>query len=460
MGTLMKIITLSVATLLASVAFFVFDADPDEVRISEAPLSREANATDGPPELAQREPEPATRESAASSFPDEPQFVFVTELKGLVVDELGQPVSEARVALSKPDSNPRLRPLEEENTNAVGAFQFSRSEKAESTPLVLSVIADGFQRIAIRDPWERQPRGGWRIELKRGQVLKGEVVDEEDQPIPGLELIAFTANSGVDHVSPSQVRLRFGRLGANSPAPGCIAQADALGRVQFDALGDENYIVQSLDPEWLILSPGQVEPSDGFVRWRARRALGVRLNVIDNLTGEPLKARAVFRMDVRFDDGEETMFDQWIGHGLGEVSFLVGPGILPKFGDRKLVWVQFHGDVKVGGVEVSWRAPALEDEDGVLGVATVDVEVDPSEAPPIEVDDRPWPTGRFEIDVQLDDGSPCRETLYAYWRVTWSTHPRRLGSHQSERRRRSLQTRSPRRRSRCAPRTHRRLRKP
>ena len=309
----------------------------------------------------------------------------VGELTGTVVDEDGQPIAGATVYIvpsrSARAASPQSGVLAQTTTDAAGAFWLTPPVEAqENGAFDLGAVANGYLRSLVTS---REVRPRTRLVLLPGRSISGRVVDEQGYPVPGLEVLASTRGAVIEHVSPAQSRLRAERAllaDASSTYHQCRSWTDAAGLLVLSGLPeDETLEIRSLDPEWSIIESTRVDDDDAVsVEWVARRRLGVRLEVIDVTTGQPVElARAVFCCEVTFANGEFQDFSQWVGRGKGTVSFMLGPD-LPQIVGRRIIKAVFYGTVGSGETEVQWRADPIVDGNGALGIAEVRVELDPS----------------------------------------------------------------------------------
>ncbi len=302
--------------------------------------------------------------------------------------------------------------------------QWEAVEGATGVPLDLGVTANGFLRGWVRDVLRRPPDQELVVVLDRGRMISGRVIDPAGRGVPGLELLAYAADSRLDHVSPSQVLLRGQRaqLGDTSSRHfQSLARTNDKGEVVFRGLGRGEILVQSLDPGWTMVSPNQVEADQNLVLWNALPQLGVRLWAVDASTGQPLeRANATFRVEITDDTGEVSEHGQWVGRGQGMVSFVLDPGFLFASNERTITQATFYGTLGSGNAEVSWRAKTLGDPSGVTGVADVRVEIDPSIeveppaeiAPPVQDE---VPIAFLELDVRYTDETPFAGRLVVDW---------------------------------------------
>jgi RNA polymerase sigma-70 factor (ECF subfamily) len=354
-----------------------------------------------------------------------------TDLSGRVVDEAGAPVAGAIVYLvprdrggaprDRGDSRARVQ------SDATGAFQFGPGPweaegLADGASLDLGAVANGFLRTAIPDVLAEASSGQLTVVLKRGQRLSGRVFDERGLPIPGLELLLFTPNARIEHVSPSQRALRSDQsriADASSTYEQCRATSDGRGEVTFTGLPLGDLRVLSLDPGWTIVGPRDVEADGSHVLWTAKPVLGVRLTVVEAATGQPVElARATFCLHVTFADGEEMPLEQWVGRGSGEASFMFSPDLIPGLEKRTITRAEFYGKVRSGdGPRVDWRAEPLEDLEGVTGVAEVRVEVEGEDAPELPAATAPVGVAKLTLDVRYDDFAPFEGGLTVRWVV-------------------------------------------
>lgn len=314
-------------------------------------------------------------------------------LRGRVLDEWGRAVEGACAYLVPsvgadrvPPSADGTGPVAETYTLADGAFELELEDVAldvegRALALDLGVVAEGYLRSSVPDVLGARPEGELVVVLKLGRALSGRVVDESGAGVPGLELLAHTANAGIHHVSPSQSLLRARRAelaDASSGYQQARARSDAFGHVSFSGLPIGKLNVLSLDPGWGIVDPPRILPGERTVTWTATRLLGVRLEVVDERSGRPVdRAAATFRVELGFADGGAGDYGQWVGRGRGGASLAMTSEMLPDLGLREVTSALFYGTVRVGTNEVEWRADPRMDADGLRGVVHVRVEIDP-----------------------------------------------------------------------------------
>lgn len=399
--------------------------------------------------------EPVQERSEEVAATDESLVVDATEAVaaevtpapfGIVVDEGNAPVVGATVfflAESDGEDSESPEPLDPVQTNGSGEFFLT---PPEGEFVDLGVVANGFLSQTIFDVTtgasseadDTKSASPLRIVLERGLTLSGRVVDEKGSPVPGLRLLAHTpGRASVDHVSPSQVSLRGDRAALKNVSNQyhqCRARTDQSGAVDFSGLPDEELVVRALDPGWTIDASTPVRPNEGTVEWTARRRLGVRVVVIDSRTSQPVeRASATFNMRLTFADGVEQPLGQYVGRGVGEVSFALDPEtmFLPAHKGKTVTRIVFHGTVESGTATKNWEAPALEDPEGVTGVATTRVRLEPVRMQPREVavdgshpSASPKDSPKFEavddystvvLRVQYPDKSRFRGRLVARW---------------------------------------------
>lgn len=364
--------------------------------------------------------------------PVTPKPAISDDLFGRVVDERGEAVAGATVYLL-PAGGAASDVRSQVVSDSFGAFRFDPGDR--EARLDLGVAANGFLRRVVQRAWPDRSGNELVLALERGRRVAGVVVDERNQPVPGLELLLHTQRAGIHHVSPSQMGLRSerARLGnATSPYQQCRGTTDARGQVEFRGLSVENLIVRSLDPLWTITNPSVAAAADGFVTWVARRRLGVRLTVVDRQTNRPLElARATFGCRVTFADGGVENYEQWVGRGRGGATFVFTSDLVGGFGDRVITRAVFYGKAGTKDALVSWRAEPIEDSRGATGVAEVRVEVDQfangglSAAPP--------PQATLELDVRYEDGSPFTGRLAVRWSARSDLGHKREDSDRAER---------------------------
>ncbi|MCR9247414.1 MAG: sigma-70 family RNA polymerase sigma factor [bacterium] len=425
----MKATTLLAATLLGTAGLLVWitwtpdtdSAGPPNVAAGAAVAARPAQRVAAePPTASSSEIEPdRTAVAAGPMAPTTPAAAAGAPLFGRVVDEAGEPVPGATVYLVAAETGGDRGPVQRTQSDTRGGFRLAGHDSEEV--LDLGVAANGYVRAAVPQAWPDRTNEELVVVLARGRRVRGVVVDEFDRPVPALELLCHTAHAGIDHVSLSQVELRSERAlfgNAKSTYGQCRRRTDRNGIIELTGLPvREGLVVRSLDPAWAIANSRLGFDDAGYITWRAKRRLGVRLRIVDERTGRPIRsARATFRMELTFADGEVEEHGQWVGRGRGGATFVLTPEILPGLDERKITSAVFYGEAGTRQVKVPWRAEPIRDARGATGVADVQVLVDSSpvggpEAPPRV-------TTTLDLDVRHTDGSPFDGELSVDWRAT------------------------------------------
>jgi len=436
----MKVSTLAATAALTLAGFLVWWTNTPEsvppptasVDLTQAAMAAPAARSDGEALAAQTAMTSGRTAASTTVVTVAPKRAASDDLFGRLVDERGGAVAGATVYLL-PAGGAAGDVRWQVVSDAFGAFRFDPGDRDAS--LDLGVAANGFLRRVVARAWPQRSGEELVLRLDRGRRVAGIVVDEQNQPVPGLDLLLHTHRAGIHHVSPSQMGLRSerARLGnSSSPYQQCRRVTDAKGQVEFYGLSAENLIVRSLDPQWTIDNPDVDDSDDGFVTWVARRRLGVRLTVVDRQTGRPLEvARATFRCDVTFADGTVEDFGQWVGRGRGGASFVFTEDLVGGLGDRVITRAVFYGKAGTKDTLVAWRAEPVANVRGATGVAEVRVEVDQfangglSAAPP--------PQATLELDVRYADGSPFSGRLAVGWQARSDLGHRREDSERAKR---------------------------
>lgn len=342
-----------------------------------------------------------------------------TELAGTVVDENGQPIADATVFLVERATDGRA--FAEVETDRVGAFRLAEGlTEHDLAACELGAFANGFLRKVVAAPSPGVGASDLVLVLERGRTLSGRVVDEDGLPVPDVELMAYTAYANVSHVSPTQMVLRARSrtlTGGAVEFGSSRARTDGRGEVSFTGLPVGELTVVSVDPGWTLEDPARVADGETYVVWTAKRRLGVRL-VVRDVTGRPPEdlARATFRFEVTYENGEVRDFGKWVGRGRGEVSFVVSEAALPGFSERVVTGARFYGTVRTNDDDLTeWRAEALEDPGGVSGTVEVRVELGARTVP-----EAPRPAvvagvSTLELDVRYADATPFEGALDVTW---------------------------------------------
>lgn len=416
------------------------DLGGDGLSAAAEPAAVAPGSGDGP------EPEPVELTTARAEVPSATESedagtvadVASGDLVGDVVDEDGAPVAGAQVFLvpsvaAGSEGSASGEVHTRTTSDGRGAFRIAREDwlpaSGESdVARDLGVVANGFRRRFVLDVTGDRPDGRLVVVLERGRTLVGRIVDELGWPVAGLELLAHTASAGVDHVSPSQRRLRAQRRAmgdASSTYDQCLATTDASGEVVFTGLPPGDLSILPLDAGWTIESSNLVGENESYAEWTAKRRLGVRLIVTDANTGQPVeRAAATFEFDLTFDDGGTADLGQWVGRGVSEVTYVLGDEGLWGYEDRTITRAVFYGTVRSGdGAKVDWRAAPIEDATEALGVVDVRVEVDPTPVLELEVaaadeeagEPEELETTTLEIDARYEDASSYEGELTVQW---------------------------------------------
>ena len=388
------------------------DAPKTASIVNLAPVPNEAAAAT--PLTASLEPPQARSRAAelrpaAAPTPDE-------QLTGLVVDEAGLAIADAMVC-AFPDSGGD-EPLVRSTTNARGEFRLQRPDAA----IQLAAFANGYRRAFVADAHANADAsaGGnpeLRIVLERGLVMSGRVVDAFGRNVPNLPLIAHTANSGVAHVSPTQMQLRADRRlfeRDRRDYEHCRARTDDNGAVTFSGLAPGSVTVRSVAPDWTIEGPAK-ELADGTHTWTATRRLGVELTVVDTKSQRPIDdAQANFRVELTLADGTTRNEGQWVGRGRGRVSFVLGPETLPPLGDQAIIRAVFYGEAGNQHGRKPWRAEPINGPMGAVGVARVRVEIE-TDTSSAGSTPKPLPQTTVELIVAHPDGTPFDGNVFVKW---------------------------------------------
>lgn len=386
--------------------------DPTPADGSTITAQHEAPVTDPVTPKADAAPANAVRDLVTT--PPPPPVIPADAFRGEVVDEAGAPVVGAQVFAVTAAEKGEL--LWQTVTDENGWFHRTHSDE-DHPPMDLGIVATGFLRHTEADAHRESDL---RIVLQRGLILHGRVVDEFGRPVPDLPLLAHTAETRLDHVSPTQVLLRARRAqlgGRGKNHQQARATTNANGMVTFTGLPKGELRVRSTDPGWTIEAPATTSADNDLVTWTAKRRLGVELTVVDKDTLAPVEhASAKFHVELTFADGKVEPFGQWVGRGDGKVSLVLGPGcFLPSFEGRTITRAAFHGTVRSGsGEPTEWRAPLLEDGAGASGVARVRVAVDSTQ---VEEVIATGPTTTVELDTRYSDDTLVRGRVVVDWVV-------------------------------------------
>lgn len=398
-------------------------------------------AAAAPLEAAEQVGERATPLRAATESPVELAAEPETDrVSGFVRDPEGRPVAGATVYSFRPE-NRNARVLTRSRSD--GSFSFQREgidpalQPQQPAPQAhLGFAANGFLRSFVLDVDKTPPPERMDVILDRGDGLWGIVRDALGRPVSGVSMLAYTEGANIHHVSASQVSVRTRRASLSGPDAqfhGSQAVSDEQGRIAFTGLpaAGAEVSIRSLSPEWNLLGPTEARVGGPLEEWVVDRGLGVQLTVrVPGDTDEPLPSlcRAVFKVRLRFADGEEVDWGQWIGRGERTVTFGLDTEVLPQLAERTPVWAEFYGKVRVGEVEADWKAQPLEDPDGVYGIAKAEVLLDPGIRTEPEVVEQPVveappevPQAPLELIVQYADGTYYPGPVY----VQWTSRPER-----------------------------------
>ena len=441
-GVLVKtaVAPLALASLAIITAWSVLQSRSDEP--ARAPAGEAARAAIDLPGTSS--PDDRARALAAPTSgpaPDDPRRVVdgagprpeEPALRGRIVDPLGVPVPGAVAYLvSPPDpgsaaGGAAAEPLLKVSADASGEFAFDalRVEQLRGAgALDLGALAAGFRRTVLEGATADWPGDVLVVTLDRGESLSGRVVDSAGRGVPGLRLLAYGEGASVSHVSPTQVAYRAERAlfgGRSATYQHCEAVTDSTGRVEFGGLGSGRIRVRSLDPGWSLESPAQALAGETGVVWPALRRLGVELFAV-GLDDQPPaeRVRAVFRVELEYEDGERVDYGQWIGRGQGLVSFgLDEDSLPPEAWERRIVGARFYGTAGAGQAEAEWSAPWIRDRDGASGVARARVELELLAEPASGAEDSEEQVDRMaeiDLDVRYSDASPVLGRIAVRWR--------------------------------------------
>lgn len=368
---------------------------PGDAPLGNAPVEPDRDR----PVVRARTPNPGAAEPVARP----------ATIAGRVVDRDGKPIPGARVFLRPmPFEAAEGDPLSLGETGDDGSFSLPCTRPLEEA-LELGATAEGYLRGFVT-----ASAGGAEaiLVLERGRELRGVVLDPSGVGVAGLELLIHDVGAGVGHVSPSQVSLRASRQGLSSSGTGYEderVRTDERGRFNASGLPAGALGVQSLDPSWTFADRAGVDPAVRYVELRAQPSLGVRLTLEG---AEDQVLRAKFRVEVRFEDGETKDYEQWVGRGLGWVSFALTPGLLPPDERRAIAAARFHGEVRIGdGQPTAWEAPVVS-----RGVAEVRVTPDPRPRSLGKGVPEPLPRVTVDLDVRFDDGTAVTGPINVAWR--------------------------------------------
>ena len=411
-------------------------------------LQRVRSSDDDGERLVLEEPEAlAARESVVTTFEG---------LRGRVVDEEGKPVAGALVFVRRAGQDGLEGRV---TTNRTGVFRLplanpeDGASASELGALDLGVSANGYRRAFVSDVRSTRSTseaGGvdgadrgkgdkdeeeladdmLLVRLERGRSFSGWVVDETGRPVSGLRLLAHSASAAITHVSPSKMGLRAeGQRTARqaSAYEQCVVVTDDEGAVRFSGLDpNEDVVLQVMDPGFWLRDSRPVQ--DGTV-WIVERRLGVRVQVVDAESGQPVDpVSGIFHVALTFADGGELDLGQWVGRGPGEVSWTLNGEMAPSIEDRVVTRARFYGTVRRTGEEDAqaqeWEAPVLENPLGVTGVATARVRLAPAKPVPevptivdLAEAEAKQERGRalVELDVRFADGTPYDDELEVAW---------------------------------------------
>ncbi len=350
-----------------------------------------------------------------------------------VVDPEGEPITGAEVRLvevapasDQEDARPRILQRSSRPSGADGIARFEPPTDAARVGIVVS--ADGWLRAALAPPTAltQDPAGILSVVLARGQELRGRVVDLRGMPVPGLDILAFTAGQGVQHVSLSSIVLRADdrfRDPRNAEFQSARATTAADGAVTLAGLPPRAELrIRSDDPSWRLVDPRVVSGDAGFVTFTAAPAAGLVVRVLD-WARRPVPASATFRVDLDLRDGSRRDVGQWVGKGRGSLRFSFHEELFPELSQLDVVRATFHGTVTTSAGTESWRADPIQDPArGGLAVCEVFV------SPPATSDETPpasTPTLPLVLDVLGGDGQPFTDPLVVSWSSDTRTDRRR-----------------------------------
>jgi len=236
-------------------------------------------------------------------------------LSGLVLDAQGSPVEDAYVAMG----------LESTTSDARGRFQFqlddpdsfNRMASEHGLPVDaghLCAVKPGYLPAELAAP-ERDEQGHPRWPappvLRLGPpplAIEGEVVDEQGEPLPGIDvwLVDPTFFGGLRDPSDPDPFPRFAHVEnvlAEVEDGWHKVETDGDGRFRIDGLLERDYTVAALDPATLLRVEEQHVPAGEMharIRMTGKVFATLSGRIVDG-RGDPVRGAAVFPMCDAFE---------------------------------------------------------------------------------------------------------------------------------------------------------------
>lgn len=397
------------ALLLTTLTWWVQSDDEPAVTDEEARVEQPAT-TPGEESRVPAAFETSERTPAPAPAPTEQPAAPSSKLLGVVVDENGEPVAGASLALRKGTISSKgatASAFASTTSTANGRFELPRV--AEATELLAR--HNGFCRtFAVVD--ENDTAEPLRVVMRRGGEVVGRVIDGAGRGVPDLDLIAYTEGAGIEHMSPTQSTLKARKANAGPAESGyeqCRARTDESGHVRFTGLAEGKVRLRSLDPAWTIEQPTSVTTDGSFVLWTAASGFGVELTVRD-ADGKPLNGltRGRFYFEAVQSNGQRHKLGKWVGRGDGKVTWGLTAECV-SFPVSDIREVVFYGEAGDGTTWTEWRSKPL-----FRAGETVRVRVEMPHKQPAQLVEQPM--ARLELQVFDENGEPWRNEISVRWR--------------------------------------------
>ena len=257
-------------------------------------------------------------------------------LEGRITDTAGQPVPNAQVrAFQETKIAPQMRAMMALMPRAAGEIVYANREgeyrykRFQVGTYNLEVSANGFATGRVKDVVVAESGTSTRdIVLDPGKTIEGRVVDQRDEPLQGIEVVAFLAleqdeedDSGFTRSLNDSMR-RMELMGGNGVRS---AKTDASGKYRLDQLPDKSFRIIARSRDYDLAEIGPLEsgdPVDDLVLVEFGRIEG---HVVDAITSAPVqKFHITLARAQESADGERSYQRDWYRQDREEQEDLEG----------------------------------------------------------------------------------------------------------------------------------------